>query len=105
MELKVCLPFNSLIVSLADSIIMFISIFFPLLSYNISHKIMPYRKETSLEADCNYHVIAECVLFVVLEYALIFIFLQIGKFLPCLCAASSLRRGGGRWCNGAVTSS
>jgi len=25
--------------------------------------------------------------------------------LLCLCAASSLWRGGGRWCNGAVTSS
>jgi len=66
---------------------------------------MPYRKATSLDVDCNYHMFTECVLFMELDYALIFLFLQIAKLLLCLCAASSLRRVGGRWCNGAVTSS
>ena len=42
---------------------MFITILFPLHSYNISHKIIPYRKATSLDVDCNYHVIAQCGFF------------------------------------------
>jgi len=78
-ELKVCLPFNSLIVSLANTLIIFITIFFPLPSYNISHKIMPYRKETSLEVGCNYRLFALCVLFVELDFALIFSFLANSK--------------------------
>jgi len=50
---------------------MFMTIFFPLPSYNISHRVMSYRKATSLDVDCNFHVIAESVFFMELDYVLI----------------------------------
>lgn len=98
-ELKVCLSSSSLIVSLANSLIMFISTFLDLSIYNISHKIIPCGKATSLE-ELVRSICLQSVFCLWTFLTLDFACKQEKSFW-----ASSLRKTGGRWCKGAVTPS